>query len=349
VEILETGETITVVDQFQDSPSWDHGVGLELITFADGSQYNRSQIQQNAWFRGTDGSDVIDVRFSALDDTIEGGKGDDIIYTGLNTASGSDTIVYSKGDGNDTIYEQTYNYYNETDTLFLTDIDASEVSLSRSGSDLLIHVLPTNETITVVTQFVDSAAGPGVGLEVIKFADGTIWNRSNILDATSTFTWAGSSTNAKLTGNDYGSNIFQLGAGDETANGGARSNVFQVTTSTKQAEINLSSAKGSQNEIDFLGGISDESLWFEQSGNDLKIDLLGTNTSVTISDWFSGSASALQEITAGALKIDSQISQLVQAMASYSTDNPGFDPTSSSIHTLPNDSALQNAVAAAWH
>jgi hypothetical protein len=57
----------------------------------------------------------------------------------------------------------------------------------------------------------------------------------------------------------------------------------------------------------------------------------------------------MQEITAGGLKLDSQISQLVQAMATYSAANPGFDPTSSSVHTLPNDTALQSSMAAAWH
>ena len=29
--------------------------------------------------------------------------------------------------------------------------------------------------------------------------------------------------------------------------------------------------------------------------------------------------------------------------------NPGFDLTSASVHTLPNDTSLQNALAAAWH
>jgi len=155
--------------------------------------------------------------------------------------------------------------------------------------------------------------------------------------------------NTTLTGNDYGVNTFQLGGGEEIVNGGARSNVFQVTRGTDQATINLSPASGSKNEIDFLGDITDENLWLEQAGNDLKIDLLGTNTSVTVNGWFSRSSSALQEITAGGLKLDNQIAQLVQAMASYSANNPGFDPGSAIASTLPNDGALQNAVAAAWH
>ena len=57
--------------------------------------------------------------------------------------------------------------------------------------------------------------------------------------------------------------------------------MYQVTTSIGQAQINLSSATGSENEIDFLSGVTDQKLSFEQSGNDLKIDPLGTDTGVT--------------------------------------------------------------------
>jgi len=42
--------------------------------------------------------------------------------------------------------------------------------------------------------------------------------------------------------------------------------VYQVTTSIGQAQINLSSATGSENEIDFLSGVTDQKLSFEQSG-----------------------------------------------------------------------------------
>ena len=82
----------------------------------------------------------------------------------------------------------------------------------------------------------------------------------------------------------------------------------------------------------------------------MKIDLLGTNTSVTINNWFSSSADQLQEIVAGGLKIDKQgIAAESQAMASIQANNPGFNPTSSGVSTVPNDSNLQSALGAAWH
>jgi hypothetical protein len=75
-------------------------------------------------------------------------------------------------------------------------------------------------------------------------------------------------------------------------------------------------------------------------------DILGSSTDVTVNNWFSSSANQLHEIVVGGLKLDSQVSQLVQAMATYSVNNPAFDPTSSDNSTLPNDASLQNAVAA---
>lgn len=78
-----------------------------------------------------------------------------------------------------------------------------------------------------------------------------------------------------------------------------------------------------------------------------EIDSSATN--VTVDNWFGGSDSEMQEITAGGLKIDGQVSQLVQAMATYSANNPAFDPASASGSTTPSDAGLQSAIASSWH
>jgi ABC-type multidrug transport system fused ATPase/permease subunit len=100
--------------------------------------------------------------------------------------------------------------------------------------------------------------------------------------------------------------------------------------------------------LNFTGNVTDQNLFF-QSGNNLQIDVMGTNNQTTIDGWFNSGNQASEIFTAGGLKLDSQISQLVQAMASYSGSNAGFDPTASNVHQIPNDTALQNTVAAAWH
>jgi hypothetical protein len=140
-----------------------------------------------------------------------------------------------------------------------------------------------------------------------------------------------------------------IGGGASTLVGGSGNNTYKVSTATGQATIYANESAGTSNELEFTGGITDNQLWFLQSGNDLQIDLLGTQTEVSIKNWFSGGGNQLQEITAGGLKINSQISQLVQAMATYSANNPGFDPTTSGLSSVPNNTNVQTTLAAAWH
>ncbi|MGY3597188.1 Ca2+-binding RTX toxin-like protein [Bradyrhizobium sp. USDA 4341] len=116
-----------------------------------------------------------------------------------------------------------------------------------------------------------------------------------------------------------------------------------------QFAITPQDVPGSTNALDFTGSMTDQNLWFQQSGDNLVVDILGTTTSVTVNNWFAGSGNRLDEISAGSLHIDSQVSQLVQAMAVYSVNNPGFDPTSQSVAAVPNDPTLQSAVVSAWH
>jgi hypothetical protein len=81
-------------------------------------------------------------------------------------------------------------------------------------------------------------------------------------------------------------------------------------------------------ELDFAAAVAANQLWFKQSGNDLVAEIMGTHDQVTVVNWFGAAASQLQEITtADGSKLDRQLSQLVQAMATYGAANPGFDPT----------------------
>jgi len=64
-------------------------------------------------------------------------------------------------------------------------------------------------------------------------------------------------------------------------------------------------------------------------GTGLQVDLLGTPNHITITGWHGSDARAQVESfnTADRMKPDSQPAQLVAAMATYSADNPNFDPT----------------------
>lgn len=146
------------------------------------------------------------------------------------------------------------------------------------------------------------------------------------------------------------SDTLAAGPGVSTlADSGSQGTYWYASGNGQATIVNGSAASsGSTNQLSFASGVADNQLWFQQSGSNLIIDVMGTHSQVTVDGWFANAANQLQEIeVASGLKLDSQVAQLVQAMATYSAANPGFNPASAA--QAPNNAALQNAVAASWH
>ncbi|TBR36399.1 hypothetical protein CBF23_015205, partial [Marinomonas agarivorans] len=87
---------------------------VDLIRFAEGSEWTLQDIESRVLVRGTDGDDTI--VGTAGDERIIGNKGDDT----LNGGEGNDTYIYDLGDGNDTISGEASE---GIDTLQLTDLN----------------------------------------------------------------------------------------------------------------------------------------------------------------------------------------------------------------------------------
>ena len=208
--INETAHTLTLDEQFYSATAnW----GFERIEFADGTVWDRAAIQSTAWIRGTTGNDTL-TGFNG-DDIFQGGAGNDRI----NSGAGSDTYVYAKGDGNDYINDDSGST-SEIDTLRLTNLNASDVFLTRSGVHSILTVKETGETITLDEQFYSATANWGI--EKIQFADGTVWDRAAIQSASWIRGTASSDTLSGTTGND----TFDGGAGNDTLSGLAGDDAF---------------------------------------------------------------------------------------------------------------------------
>jgi Ca2+-binding RTX toxin-like protein len=131
---------------------------------------------------------------------------------------------------------------------------------------------------------------------------------------------------------------------------GSDNSIYTFARGDGQEQIDNRAAgnTAASGELDFADGIDAGQLWFARNGNDLSISVMGSQDKVTVAGWYDTSASQLADIkTAGGMQIDSQLSQLVQAMASYSASHAGFDPSTAT--QAPPDAGLQNAIAAAWH
>jgi hypothetical protein len=141
--------------------------------------------------------------------------------------------------------------------------------------------------------------------------------------------------------------------GNDTLDGASGTPVtYKFGSTFGQDVINNNAGTSANGQVNF-NGPSDQNLWFQQSGNNLQVDLLGTNDQITINNWFSGGGDQVSKFTAGSLTLDTQVSALVTAMATYAANNSGFNPTTapSSIESMAGNgaTALQNAVTSAWH
>jgi len=167
--ILSTGKTLTLVGQFS-------GIGagtLQSITFADGVAWTPGQIKQMLLDQESAAVGGSVYGYANTADTLVAGVGDKYLNA-LGDVGGIGTYVYSSTGGSDTI-DDGGNQSN----LVLSDIDASDVSLSRSGAsrDLVITDNATAKTVTVLGQF--SGIGAGT-LRTFTFADGTVWTAAQV-------------------------------------------------------------------------------------------------------------------------------------------------------------------------
>ncbi len=205
VKIVGTGEVITVEDQFY-SATWNYG--FEQIAFLDGTAWNRQEIFDAAWVRGTDAADTL--ASTSWDDTYFGGLGNDTI----NSGAGSDTFLYRLGDGADIINE-TSTTASEVDTLKFTNVNSSAVSLAHVGVDLMITTTENGQTIEIDEQF--SSTTSNWGISRIVFGDGEIWDLARILAETF---YRGTEGDDNIVGSAFNDNL-DGGAGNDTLNGGA--------------------------------------------------------------------------------------------------------------------------------
>ncbi|MCD8456301.1 calcium-binding protein, partial [Xylella taiwanensis] len=129
------------------------GDGNDLLDGGSGS--NRLE--------GGAGNDVLKVSaYYSSDNVLSGGTGDDTLYGSNN----SDTYLFEKGDGHDTLVEQ-----GGTDRLvFGEGLHREEALFTKSGDDLSILFNHGDDQVTVAGWF----STPAHQVESFVFQDGTV-------------------------------------------------------------------------------------------------------------------------------------------------------------------------------
>ncbi|MDR3423926.1 MAG: hypothetical protein P4M13_02450 [Alphaproteobacteria bacterium] len=193
----------------------------------------------------------------------------------------------------------------------------------------------------------------------VTISSGTVVLQNNtkaVLSGSSDAITLSDNDNLVLNGVNGGTNSISGAAGITgsgnviTWNGNGGYDTYQIGTNVGAVTVNnaISGGTSADGEMDFLSGLTDENLWFQKNGNNLQIDLLGTSSQITLSGWYGSNVSAqVENFKANGLRlVDSQIAQLVSAMATYAANNNGFNPATATA--MPTNTTLQNAIAAAW-
>jgi Ca2+-binding RTX toxin-like protein len=174
LKITGTTDQLTVAYQFSSLTAGALS-RIERFVFADGTMWTALDVDARVIAAAkTTGNDAINGY--NLDERLEGGLGDDT----LNGSYGSDTYIYTSGDGNDTIRDWAFwmdkgNVF-EHDRIQFTNVNANGITLAKAANltDMVVRITATNQTITVIDQF--RVAGEAWGIEAIQFGDGTIWD-----------------------------------------------------------------------------------------------------------------------------------------------------------------------------
>jgi len=94
-----------------------------------------------------------------------------------------------------------------------------------------------------------------------------------------------------------------------------------------------------------FGYISTEQLWFSRNGDNLNVSVIGTADQLVVSNWYGDDAYQVDrfEVADGAYLLDTQVDQLVSAMAAFNPPALGELTLSPDLQT-----GLQPVIAAAW-
>jgi len=131
----------------------------------------------------------------------------------------------------------------------------------------------------------------------------------------------GNSANNTLTGN-AGNDTLNGGGGADTLVGGTGNDIYIFNSGYGSDTISENDATaGNKDTVQF--GFNPLDLILNKSGNNLEIQVNNSTDKVTVQNWYSGSAYHTEVFKSadGKQLLDTQVDQLIQAMASFCSTN----------------------------
>lgn len=296
---------------------------VERLTLAGSQAINGTGNALNNHLIGNDANNVLEGQ--AGNDRLDAHGGDDTLYAGdgndiLNGHAGADTMYGATGN-------DVYSVENVLDVV---------VELAGEGDD---HI---NSSVSyTVTEHVErltltgNQAINGTGNSLSNHLSGN--NAANVLE--------GIGGNDRLDG--YGGNdTLNGGEGNDILIGAAGNDTYVFNSGFGSDAIDDNDATaGNQDRIEF--GIDALNIVFNRSGDDLQMRLHGSSDTLTVNGWYLNSTRHTEVLTTsdGQQLLDTQVDQLIQAMASFSANNGGIT-WDQAIDTRPQD--VQAVITAYW-
>jgi Ca2+-binding RTX toxin-like protein len=321
--------------------------GIQEVTFADGTTLSASQLitMSGAVANALTGTLGADTLTGTSGKEIFDGEGGNDVEIGNG---GSDTFVFNPGYGDLEINE---NYAAGGVPVLRLGPGISQASLSAevgpNGSLVLTDGI-AGDQITLDNMLSQN----NQGVAQVEFIDGSVLTAGQLIAMAATIT--GTTGADTLTGTSGDDIVDGKGGGDtEIGDGGNDTYILKANYGALTIENGVASNNAANGTLSILNESPDD-IWLTQVGNNLQIDVMGTTTEATIQGWFSNSYNQLNSITTtdatGTTSVlDSQLSQLVQAMATYSAQNPGFDPTSVANPSITDPTLLALANSSYHH
>ncbi|NIZ02926.1 hypothetical protein HCZ99_15105 [Thalassospira lucentensis] len=152
----------------------------------------------------------------------------------------------------------------------------------------------------------------------------------------------GSALDDVIEGN-AGDDVLSGGAGDDVMTGGSGADTFVFG---RGADHDVISDAESSDHVSLQSGVTTEDVWLFQQGDDLVIQLLGSEDSLTVADWYGASENQVGEIdVAGSTLSAGNVQSLVDAMSVFGIGDVSADTID---HNSTDFQNVQTVIAANW-
>ncbi|MBI4937527.1 MAG: hemolysin-type calcium-binding protein, partial [Nitrosomonadales bacterium] len=208
------------------------------------------------------------------------------------------------------------------------------------GSDIYV----VDNTGDVVVEVSANTGSTDTVLASVSYSMGA--NVENLtLTGTANLDGTGNALNNTIYGNN-GNNVLGGGTGNDTLYGGRGNDTYVLDRGYGSDTVREDDATpGNADVAQFLPGIAADQIWLRHVGNNLEASVIGTADKLTFTNWYLGSQYHVEQFktTDNRLLLDSQVENLVQAMAA-------FAPPAAGQTTLPQNyqDALAPVIAANW-